>query len=97
VPAIEELSGGSVDLVVANAGLWPQRHALSKQGHEAAFATNALGHHGPVRALEESGLLANDATVVLMTGDIYIMASACDQIRPHISLDYRPPAPAGLI
>ena len=76
--AIETATGGAaLDIVVANAGLWPTRHALSAQGHEIAFATNVLGHHALVRGLEERGLLAEDGRLVFVTGDIYILCSDC--------------------
>jgi NAD(P)-dependent dehydrogenase (short-subunit alcohol dehydrogenase family) len=66
-----------LDLAVCNAGLWPQRHELSPQGHELAFATNVLGHFALLRALLASGTLRSDARVVIVTGDIYVMAREC--------------------
>ena len=66
-----------LDIVICNAGLWPQRHATSPQGHELAFATNVLGHFALLRALIRSGALAREARVVVLTGDIYILASEC--------------------
>ena len=66
-----------LDLVICNAGLWPQRHATSPQGHELAFATNVLGHFALLRDLSARGALARDARVVVLTGDIYVLASEC--------------------
>ena len=66
-----------LDVVICNAGLWPQRHETSPQGHELAFATNVLGHFALLRDLIRSGALARDARVVVLTGDIYILASEC--------------------
>jgi NAD(P)-dependent dehydrogenase (short-subunit alcohol dehydrogenase family) len=66
-----------LDLAVCNAGLWPQRHELSPQGHELAFATNVLGHFALLRALLAAGTLRGDARVVIVTGDIYVMAREC--------------------
>jgi NAD(P)-dependent dehydrogenase (short-subunit alcohol dehydrogenase family) len=75
---IERILGGrSLDAVVANAGLWPTRHRLSAQGHEIAFATNVLGHHALIRGLLEREILAEEARVVVVTGDIYILAREC--------------------
>ncbi len=71
------LAGRLLDVLVANAGLWPTRHGLSAQGHEIAFATNVLGHQALVQGALERGLLADGARVVIVTGDIYIMASEC--------------------
>jgi NAD(P)-dependent dehydrogenase (short-subunit alcohol dehydrogenase family) len=66
-----------LDLAVCNAGLWPQRHELSPQGYELAFATNVLGHFALLRALLASNTLRTDARVVIVTGDIYVMAREC--------------------
>ena len=72
----DALGGRPLDGLVCNAGLWPQRHGLSPQGHELAFATNVLGHFALVRALREEGL-RSDARVVVVTGDIYVLARDC--------------------
>ncbi len=71
------LAGRHLDVLVANAGLWPLRRARSAQGHEIAFATNVLGHHALIRGLLDRGLLAEGARVVIVTGDIYVLARAC--------------------
>ncbi|MGH0037735.1 MAG: SDR family NAD(P)-dependent oxidoreductase [Myxococcota bacterium] len=71
------LAGRRLDVLVANAGVWPRRYARSAQGHEIAFATNVLGHAALVRRALERGLLAEGARVVIVTGDIYVMASGC--------------------
>ncbi len=73
----EVLAGRALSVVVANAGVWPARHATSAQGHEIAFATNVLGHHALIRAALEQDLLADQARVIIVTGDIYIMARGC--------------------
>jgi NAD(P)-dependent dehydrogenase (short-subunit alcohol dehydrogenase family) len=70
-----DLPPGPVDILVANAGIWPRRHALSAQGHEIAFATNVLGHVLLVRLLEPR--LGPGARVVVLTGDIYAFARDC--------------------
>jgi NAD(P)-dependent dehydrogenase (short-subunit alcohol dehydrogenase family) len=75
--AAERLAGGRpLDVLVQNAGLWPERHAVSAQGHEIAFATNVLGHFALARALEARGLLGS-ARLVIVTGDIYVGARSC--------------------
>jgi len=71
------LAGRRLSVVVADAGLWPTRHAYSAQGHEIAFATNVLGHHALLRGALELDLLADEARVVVVTGDIYILSSRC--------------------
>ncbi len=65
------------DIVVCNAGLWPQRYERSPQGHELAFATNVLGHFALLRNMIDARALASSARVVLVTGDIYILAREC--------------------
>jgi NAD(P)-dependent dehydrogenase (short-subunit alcohol dehydrogenase family) len=69
-------AGRSLDLLVENAGVWPQRHAHTRQGHEIAFGVNLLAHFALRRELQRLGALATGRVVVL-TGDIYILASAC--------------------
>jgi NAD(P)-dependent dehydrogenase (short-subunit alcohol dehydrogenase family) len=71
-----ELGEEHLDAVICNAGLWPRRHRLSPQGHELAFATNVLGHHLLLRLLT-GGSLAPDARIVIVTGDIYVLANDC--------------------
>ena len=65
-----------LDVLVANAGIWPQAYARSAQGHEIAFATNTLGHHVLVRRLQ-STLVRAGSRVVVLTGDIYVRAREC--------------------
>ena len=69
-------AGRPVSLLVETAGLWPQRYARSRQGHEIAFAVNVLAHFALRRALERAGALAA-ARVVVLTGDIYVLARDC--------------------
>jgi len=71
------LQGRRPDVLVANAGLWPTRHAFSAQGHEIAFATNVLGHHALVQGAIDRGLLSGSARILVVTGDIYVMSSDC--------------------
>jgi retinol dehydrogenase-12 len=72
-----ELAGRRFDVLVANAGIWPKAYGASAQGHEAAFATNVLGHYLLIRRMFERELLRADARVVILTGDIYILVDAC--------------------
>lgn len=71
------LAGRSLDVFVANAGLWPTRPARSAQGHEIAFATNVLGHAALIRGALQRGLLAEGCRVIVVTGDIYVLARGC--------------------
>jgi NAD(P)-dependent dehydrogenase (short-subunit alcohol dehydrogenase family) len=68
--------GRRLDLLVENAGVFPRRYARTRQGHEIAFGVNLLGHFALRRELQRLGALAAGRVVVL-TGDIYILASAC--------------------
>jgi NAD(P)-dependent dehydrogenase (short-subunit alcohol dehydrogenase family) len=73
---IRVLGRRSVDVFIANAGISPKAHRLSKQGHESTFATNVLGHHLLTRLLQDAGRL-KDSRVVILTGDIYCLVSEC--------------------
>jgi len=73
----DALAGRTLDILIANAGLWPTSFGRSAQGHEIAFATNVLGHHALVQGAIERGLLSDDARVVIVTGDIYILSEEC--------------------
>jgi NAD(P)-dependent dehydrogenase (short-subunit alcohol dehydrogenase family) len=73
-------AGRSVDVLVENAGVWPLRYAETRQGFEIAFGVNVLAHHALRRALLAAGALAA-ARVVVLTGDIYVLASECTPDR----------------
>lgn len=66
-----------LDVAICNAGIWPQRRETSAQGHELAFATNVLGHFALLRELIGTNTLPPDARVVVVTGDIYVLAREC--------------------
>jgi NAD(P)-dependent dehydrogenase (short-subunit alcohol dehydrogenase family) len=82
-----QLGQQRLDVLICNAGLWPRRHDVSPQGHELAFATNVLGHFLLLRHLVGRQLAA-DARVVIVSGDIYVLASDCTP-------DYRYRTPFG--
>jgi NAD(P)-dependent dehydrogenase (short-subunit alcohol dehydrogenase family) len=67
----------TIDVVVANAGIWPTRYSQSTQGFEIAFAINVLGHHALIRRLYNSSKLSIGTRIVMLTGDIYILANDC--------------------
>jgi NAD(P)-dependent dehydrogenase (short-subunit alcohol dehydrogenase family) len=70
------LDGRRIDLLVENAGVWPQRYEATRQGHEIAFGVNVLAHFALRRALQ-SGDLLREGRVVVVTGDIYVLAREC--------------------
>ncbi len=74
---VQRLQGRKLDILIANAGIWPRKHALSAQGHEIAFATNVLGHHLLIRRLLSGQHLVESARLVILTGDIYILTKQC--------------------
>jgi retinol dehydrogenase 12 len=76
VASVDALGDRKVDILVANAGIWPNAYSQSAQGHEIAFAVNTLGHYVFVRRMQERSLLAK-SRVVMLTGDIYIRANDC--------------------
>jgi NAD(P)-dependent dehydrogenase (short-subunit alcohol dehydrogenase family) len=69
-------AGRPVGLLVENAGLWPQHYAQTRQALEIAFGVNVLAHFVLRRQLAATGVLRS-GRVVMLTGDIYILASAC--------------------
>jgi NAD(P)-dependent dehydrogenase (short-subunit alcohol dehydrogenase family) len=71
------LAGRTIDILVENAGVWPSAYARTPQGHEIAFGTNVLGHFALRESLRRRELLAPRARVVLVTGDIYVLAAGC--------------------
>jgi NAD(P)-dependent dehydrogenase (short-subunit alcohol dehydrogenase family) len=85
--AVRAAAGRPVDVLVENAGVWPQRYVETRQGFEIAFGVNVLAHFALRRALSEAGALRS-ARVVMLTGDIYILQAEC---TPH----YRWSGPLG--
>jgi NAD(P)-dependent dehydrogenase (short-subunit alcohol dehydrogenase family) len=73
---VRAAAGRPIDVLVENAGVWPDCYAETRQGFEIAFGVNVLAHHVLRRELAGAGLLGA-ARVVVLTGDIYILASAC--------------------
>lgn len=69
-----------LDLVILNAGLIPQRASVSAQGFERAFAVNVLGHHVLLERIVRAGTIAEGARVVVVTGDIQVLARDCTPI-----------------
>jgi NAD(P)-dependent dehydrogenase (short-subunit alcohol dehydrogenase family) len=76
VEIVQRAAGSAIDLLVENAGVWPYRYAETRQGFEIAFGVNVLAHFLLRRLLARGGLLGS-ARVVVLTGDIYILASEC--------------------
>jgi NAD(P)-dependent dehydrogenase (short-subunit alcohol dehydrogenase family) len=77
---VRAAGGRPIDVLVENAGVWPQRFSETRQGFEIAFGVNVLAHHVLRRELLAAGALAA-ARVVVLTGDIYILASECTPDR----------------
>lgn len=73
----ELLAERRVDILVENAGVWPQVYETTAQGHETAFGTNVLGHFALRHGLQTAGLLSDVARVVVVTGDIYALQREC--------------------
>ncbi|MGH7287992.1 MAG: SDR family NAD(P)-dependent oxidoreductase [Myxococcota bacterium] len=74
-----KVAGRSIDVLVENAGIWPQRYAETREGLEIAFAVNVFSHFVLRRSLAAAGVLTA-ARVVMLTGDIYILAAACTPV-----------------
>jgi len=63
-----------IDMIVTNAGITPNGYSTSVQGYEKVFAVNVLGHHILFKACIENSLLRNDANIISIAGDIYIVS-----------------------
>lgn len=58
--------GGTVDLLLLNAGIAPRNEVtMTPDGIEATFAASLVGHHLLTMRLLEHGLLADDASIVI--------------------------------
>ena len=62
-----------VDILVANAGISPSGYSTSTQGYENGFAVNVLGHHVLFKACLNQLLLKDNAHIISVGGDIYIL------------------------
>lgn len=82
-----------IDQLILNAGVWPSEYAVSKQGHEIAFATNTLGPHLLLRGLIQQDVLKADARVISLTGDIYL--SIYGSQNEGCTADFKYGTPAG--
>ncbi len=70
------LKGRQIDILIENAAIWARDYGQTKQGLEISFGTNVLGHFALRRGLMK-GLLGAHARVIVLTGDIYVMADDC--------------------
>lgn len=78
-PLKQILNTRRIDKLINNAGIArrgvPYRE--SPQGYELTFAVNVLGHHILFQACHSGNLLASDAQIIAITGDLYVQAAAC--------------------
>jgi len=75
---INILNGRKIDILINNAGIALQEPCrLSPQGYELTFAVNVLGHHILFKECHSKSLLALNAQIIAVTGDIYIQAADC--------------------
>lgn len=69
--------GRKLDILIQNASVWPERHSLSPQGFEIAFATNVLGPHLLLRKLHTNGIITTSSKIITLTGDLYVTENDC--------------------
>lgn len=69
--------GRTVDILIANAGFWPEQYGVSAQGYEIAMAINVLGHHAFISGLYADKRLVKGSRVVMLTGDLYFLSRNC--------------------
>jgi NAD(P)-dependent dehydrogenase (short-subunit alcohol dehydrogenase family) len=62
-----------IDIIVANAGITSSGNSKSVQGYEKVFAVNVLGHHALFKASLDQSLLEENAHILSIAGDIYIV------------------------
>lgn len=84
ITAVNELGDKPIDLVICNAGLVTKKAEQTITGVEKTFGVNVLGHHILIRLLIERNLLANNARIVMTSGDVYILEEDCS---PEIPFD----------
>ena len=79
IPNIQNvLNGRKVNTFICNAGISSMfPHTLSPQGYEITFAVNVLGHHVLFKKLDTDKILADNAHIIAVTGDLYFQADDC--------------------
>jgi len=71
------IEGRPLSIVCFNAGISAHSYSQSADGYEKTYAVNCLGHHYLFKLLHDHGLLADGASIVFTTGDIYCLADDC--------------------
>eukprot|EP01025_Chloroclados_australasicus_P057998 TRINITY_DN7257_c0_g1_i1.p1 TRINITY_DN7257_c0_g1~~TRINITY_DN7257_c0_g1_i1.p1 ORF type:complete len:309 (-),score=21.73 TRINITY_DN7257_c0_g1_i1:207-1133(-) len=64
-----------VDILICHAGIASRHYELSEQGVEIHFAVNHLGHFCLTQNLINSNTISKDGRVVIVSGDIHVLAS----------------------
>ncbi len=77
VSAVDELAERKFDIVICNSGIMMPNHQTTSEGIEKTFAVNVFGHHLLYRLLIERGMLADNARIVMTTGEVYVMTDEC--------------------
>lgn len=85
VDAVNQLGTGPIDILICNSGILMQQKELNSYGLEKTFAVNVAGHHLLYRLLMQRELLAQDARLIITTGDIYRSADHCAEDVPFDS------------
>jgi NAD(P)-dependent dehydrogenase (short-subunit alcohol dehydrogenase family) len=68
---------GRIDIFCANAGVSATKYSRNCEDIELCFAVNCLGHQRLFDAMMESDCLAQNARIIITTGDIYVLAEDC--------------------
>lgn len=81
-PAINNIEnillGRRVDILINNAGIALRNfYEETSKGYELTFAVNVLGHHILFKEFYKKELLAKNAQIIAITGDIYTLANDC--------------------
>lgn len=67
-------AGVSIDVLVLNAGLYPSRAAVTRQGFELSIGVNCVGHHVLTQGMLAAGLLRPAARMVVITSETHRVA-----------------------
>ncbi|SFK86796.1 NAD(P)-dependent dehydrogenase, short-chain alcohol dehydrogenase family [Pseudovibrio ascidiaceicola] len=76
--AVGKVGDQKIDILICNSGVLLHDHEMASDEVEMTFAVNVLGHHLLYRLLIEQGKFAEDARIVMTSGDAYVMAQTCD-------------------
>ncbi|MEM9629954.1 MAG: SDR family NAD(P)-dependent oxidoreductase [Pseudomonadota bacterium] len=76
--AVEQIKDRQFDVLICNSGIWLPEKKLTASGIEMTFAVNVLGHHLLYQLMFRHRLFAEDARIIMTTGEAYVVTDHCD-------------------